>query len=139
MMRKTTTSRRGVIGSLWALLVLSVVIIFLSGITVQMLTNRRLVQRREYELQTTWLARSGVEAAAGRLLADPSYEGETLEPLPKSRVVVKVSKGDRPGVFVVKSEATYPVEHRDLFRTTRTQRYQRTTEKGQVRLTPVQE
>ena len=51
-----------------------------------------MLRDRQQALQATWLARSGVEIAAARLLADPAYRGETLELIPSSKVEVAIER-----------------------------------------------
>jgi len=65
-----------------------------------------------HRAQTDWLARSGVELAAARLLADPDgYTGETVKPLPRSevRLVVRKDSSD-PDVYRIECEARFPID-----------------------------
>jgi len=41
--------------------------------------GRQMAQRQWCEVQAAWLAESGLERAAARLVADPSYAGETWQ------------------------------------------------------------
>lgn len=106
-MRTANQPRRG-----FALVVLLVVLALMSVLMVmqsmQLLLNRRMLQRREHQLQATWLARSGVEVAAARLARDGQYTGETLDIIPDASLVVKVTQ--EKGAYDVSSEARYPTE-----------------------------
>jgi hypothetical protein len=125
---------------MWALIVMAVLTILLSGVTVQLLNNRRILDHRHDELQAVWLARSGLEIAGQRLLTNPAgYDEEKVKLLPQSEVRIKVKKGDRPDLFVVTSEASYPLDRHDKIVLTLTRHFQRTMEKGQARLSVVPE
>src|SRR4051794_17799207 len=103
--------RRGValIGALVALSVVSVVLVATGW---HFAANRRLAERRQHQLQAAWLARAGVELAAGRLLTDPGeYTEESVELLPRSRVRLTVRREPgAPNSFRVVSEARYPAD-----------------------------
>jgi type II secretory pathway component PulK len=123
-----------------ALLVLIVVLtllgIVLSAIAVQIVSTRRILSRREHQLQATWLARSGAEVTASKWLNDPkNYRGEDLAVIPESqvKVVVKVEGGR----VVVKSEARYPLDQGShaIVRTVE-RRYRVVEEKSERRLAP---
>lgn len=107
--------RRSGAALLWALVVLGVLSVTSATAVWQIGAARRGLNLRQNRLQTVWLARSGCELAASRLLADPAdYRGETLEPVPESRVRVTVEKDPtQPGTFRVRSEATFPVGDRN--------------------------
>jgi len=82
--------RRG-IAAVWALVVLAVLTVVIGVITWQSVTGFRRADHRQAQLQALWLARSGVELAAARLLANPAgYTGETLELIPRSQVRIEV-------------------------------------------------
>jgi hypothetical protein len=138
-MKRPSASRRG-IGSIWAVIVLSVTTIIMAGITAQLLQTRKSQEHRHNEMQTLWLARSGLELAGQRLLIDPTgYETDTVELIPLSHLKIKVSKGDKPDLYVVRSEASYPVNRRDKTVLALTGRFQRTVEKGQARLSRIRD
>ncbi len=88
---------------------LSVLSVLMVAITWQNVANRKLVQRRQHQLQSAWLARSGVETALARLLKDPSYKGEDTKPMESSSVKITVvpEKG-KADVFHITSEARFP-------------------------------
>lgn len=90
-MTRAPQSRAG-IASIWVLVVLSVLTVLAGTAAWQYLAGRRVLRDRQQALQATWLARSGVEIAAARLLADPAYKGETLEPIPSSKVEVAIER-----------------------------------------------
>ncbi len=68
--------RRGVI-AVMMLACLLVAALMGAAIVTQSLMARRLAADEERRLQADWLAESGLERAAVRLAADPSYAGET--------------------------------------------------------------
>ena len=133
-MRHTVLRRRG-LAAVWALVVLAVITILMTLITWQSLAGLRQADRRDHQLQAEWLARSGLELATARLLADDDFKGETLEPVPRSRVTITVeTKPDAPGVFHVTSEARYPAEGRLSVVRTATREVRRVVEKERVRI-----
>jgi type II secretory pathway pseudopilin PulG len=95
-----------------ALVALAVLSLLLATIGWHFVTNRRLAQRREHQLQAAALARAGVELAVGRLLTDPEkYTGESVTLLPQSQVSIKVEREPgTPDTFRVVSEARYPTD-----------------------------
>jgi hypothetical protein len=91
-----------------ALAVLAILATIMATVFAQGLRGRRMSERRSEQLQALWLARSGVEIGAARLVEEPLYAGETWRPVPGSSVTVKVQRrGDQ---YIVASEAKYPVE-----------------------------
>jgi hypothetical protein len=103
---------RSGIAAFWALVVLSVLAVTSAAAAWQFAAVRRTLEGRQHRLQAIWLARSGAELAAARLLADPDgYTGETVEPIPESRVQITVQKDPaRPETYRVRCEARYPVD-----------------------------
>jgi hypothetical protein len=137
-MKATATGFRRGLATMWAVMVLALMTLILAAITAQLLSTRRILEHRQNELQAIWLARSGLELAGQRLLTNPAgYENEKLELVPQSQVKIKVSKGDKPDIFVVTSEVSYPLDRRDKIVRTLTRRFQRTVDKGQARLSVV--
>jgi type II secretory pathway pseudopilin PulG len=121
---------------LWALLVLSIVTVLTAALTKQLLLDRRSAEQRRQQAQCLWLARSGVEMAAERLLRDPAgYTGEMIELIPHSQIRIVV-QAEKENVVVVTSEARYPTDDSPAVQTL-TRRYRRTVEKGVARLEPV--
>lgn len=90
-----------------AVVSLAVVAALAAAVAWQCMAGRRLLDRRQSELQAEWLARAGVELAADRLLADPAgYTGESVELLPGTRVRIEVRTDPAANdVFRVTSEA----------------------------------
>ncbi|HXG10569.1 MAG TPA: hypothetical protein VNK04_12480 [Gemmataceae bacterium] len=128
-------SRRG-FATAWAVVVLAVLGLVTGAIVWQMLAARRWQERRENQVQAGWLARSGLELAAARLLNDPTgYEGESAEIIPGSKVRIEVQS--EPGVletYRVTSEARCPADGPNAVVRSVTRRLRRITEKGQVRI-----
>jgi hypothetical protein len=91
-----------------AVAILAILAIIMATVFAQGLRGRRMGDRRNEQLQTLWLARSGVEVAIARLLEEPLYTGGDIRPVPNSVITVKVHRhGDR---YAVASEARYAVE-----------------------------
>ena len=99
-----------------AVVTLAILSLMISATAWQILANRRMLHHRRYELQSAWLARSGVERARARLLATPTgYDGETVEMIPLSRVRIEVKpEPDSPDTFLIASEARYPTDATDV-------------------------
>jgi hypothetical protein len=119
-----------------AVVALAVVAAVTAAVTWQCLAGRRVVDRRQYQLQSEWLARAGVELAADRLLADPAgYRGETVELIPESRVRIEVrAEPGMANVFRVTSEAHFPGDGRESVLRSTTRLFRRTSRDRQVRL-----
>ena len=101
---------RAGIAVLWALVVLSVLGVMSASVAWHFVAVRRTLEGRQNRLQTLWLARSGAELAAARLLADPDgYTGEAVEPIPDGQVRITVAKDPaQPGTYRIRCEAHYP-------------------------------
>jgi hypothetical protein len=128
-------ARRG-IAMVWALVVLAVLTVMIGIITSQSVTGFRRADHREAQLQTLWLARSGVELAGARLLVDPAdYRGETVELIPRSQVRIVVTTDPKQDhVFLVSCEARYPTDQRESVLRSYSQRLRRIVEGDRVRL-----
>jgi len=114
--------RRG-LTMIWALSVLSVVIVLSAALSQQILLDRRAVKQHSDAAQRAWLARAGVERAAERLLRQPAeMSSETVELLPRSQVRIEV-KAEKDNVVLVTSEAHHPSEEKAAIKTI-TQRLQ---------------
>jgi hypothetical protein len=131
-------ARRG-IAAVWALVVLAVLTIVIGIITWQSVTGFRRADHRQAQLQALWLARSGEELAAARLLDNPGgYTGETLALMPRSQVRIVVTRDPKQEqTFVVTAEARYPTDERDSVLRAQSRRIRRVVEKNQVRLEAV--
>src|SRR5262249_34257895 len=102
----------------------------------QMTASRRVLERRQAELQADWLARAGMEIAVAHLLSSPEqYRGESVEMIPHSQVHIEVAAvGNSAGEFQVVSEARYPTDSaRPVTRSVR-HRVRRVTEQGKARV-----
>ena len=125
---------RGValMGVVVAIAVLSVL---MAAVTFQNLTNRKLVQRRHQQLQSAWLARDGVEFAVARLLKDPGYKGDTIEPIPLSKVkITVVSEKGQANVYHITSEARFPEYSSEVVVRSVTRRMRRIADGDKVRM-----
>ena len=126
--------------ALMALVVtLAVLSVMLSATTWQIVAHRRTLERRFNQQQAVWLARAGIERAAGLLLADPGSEaGGSLELIPNSEVHITVQR--EPGTedtFRVASESRFPADVSHPVIRTETRRFQRVIENGQARLSAI--
>jgi hypothetical protein len=124
------------VAAIWTLVVLAVLTTVVGFVTWESVTAIRQIERRHHRLQALWLARSGVERAAARLLNDPAgYTGETLEIIPQSQVRIEVAtEADQPHTFVVTCEARYPSDERQHVVRTESRRFRRSTDKDRRRL-----
>jgi hypothetical protein len=82
----------------------------MAAIAFQMNAGHRILEQRGNELQADWLARSGIEIAISRIMAESSrYSGETIAIVPRSQVRIGVvPEPGSPNDFRVKCEARYP-------------------------------
>src|SRR5262245_11756569 len=135
MKRARAAARRG-LASMWAVVILATLSILTAAIIAQMVAGRRVLDRRERQVQAAWLARAGAELASARLLSAPDgYEGESLELVPGSRVRVEVrGVPDAPNTYQVTSEARCPADGADSVARSVTRRLRRVADKEQVRI-----
>ena len=127
--------RRGV-AALWTVVVLAVLAAMLGMVTVQLLSTRRNLDRQWDQAQGLWLARAGVEVAAGRLLTDPEgYAGESPEILQDWQLRVGVEK-DRSvtNTYLVTSTARRQDGKSPPTLCLVSRRFRRSVENGRVRL-----
>jgi hypothetical protein len=107
----------------------------LVSLTTQMVAAHRLLDRRERQQQSLWLARSGLERAAARLLQDPKYRGETTDLIPLGEVrVTVVSDKKAADAFHITSEARFPKDLREHVVRSLTRSYRRLQDGSSVRL-----
>lgn len=133
-----SSPRRG-IAAVWAVIVLGVLSVVLAGITAQLLSNRRTVDRQQVRAQGLWLARSGAELAAGRLLSDPDgYKGESPELLPEWKLHVEVrAEGSGSKTYAVTSTASRRPRGDVPTECSVSRRFRRSVEGGRARLEAV--
>src|SRR3954447_4689432 len=125
---RAPVSRRGA-ALVIALVALAFVTVVMASLTWQCLASRQLVERRQNQLQAEWLARSGLELAAARLLADPAgYQGEAVELIPGGQVRIEVrNEASAPDVFRVTSEGRFPGDGLESVLRSVTRSFRRTT------------
>ena len=94
------------IAAIWTLVVIAVVSAAAMTATVQFANIRKQVDLDRNRAQALWLARSGFELAADRLMANPDgYTGETVSPIPAAEIKIVVRKDTkREGVYQIESE-----------------------------------
>jgi hypothetical protein len=125
-----------------ALMALVIILAFLSFLLAtmgrQMLAHRHYLKHREQQLQADWLARAGIELAIARLLADPTYAGDTVALIPDSRVQVKVTNERVPAdMFRITCEVRLPADDRKGVSRSVHRQFRRLLEGDQIRLAPV--
>jgi type II secretory pathway component PulK len=117
---RSNTRKRGS-GLVIALVTLLVVTSIMGSIMHALLTELRQTRQTAIEVQAQWLADAGVERAAARLAANPSYERETWKvDLPDSSSVpeshgvveVKIERGVSEKTAQIIVHANYPDESR---------------------------
>lgn len=107
-------SRRGA-ALMAAVIVLAVLSMTMGAVTWQIATRSRMLQHRYQALQAGWLARSGIEQAAVRLLTEAKdYKGEVIEPVADSSVRIQVElEQQEPLTYRITSRARFPTDARD--------------------------
>jgi hypothetical protein len=111
-MIRASRRRRPGSAAIWVLVVLAFVSTMSLTAVGRFGNARHALDAYTHRTQAEWLARSGVELAAARLLAGPDgYAGETVKPLPRSevRIVVRKDLTERD-VYRVECEARYPTD-----------------------------
>jgi hypothetical protein len=119
-----------------AVAALTLVSVLLATIAAHLVSNRRQESQHQREAQAAWLARAGVEFAINRLLTEGAkYRGETLELLPKSRVVVEVeAEAGAADTFRISSAASYPLDNPRPVLTSVKRKVKRKVEGGKARV-----
>jgi type II secretory pathway pseudopilin PulG len=132
--RPSRRDSRPAVAAMWALVVLSVLTIVMASITWQVLAGRRWLERRQNQMQAVWLARSGLEVAATRLLSNRAGE-EFLQLTPESEVHIRVQRDSgSPDTYSVTSESRYPTSGNALVVRSLTRRLRRVAETDRVRV-----
>jgi type II secretory pathway component PulK len=128
-------SRQGA-AIIWAIAAMSVTTILTTAITSQILAGRRLAERRQDQLQALWLARSGLEMAIDKLIANPhSYTGEVLTPIPDSQLRIEVkSFKDSKETYQITCIGRCVLEDARSVTRSLTRQVKRVTANGQVRI-----
>jgi hypothetical protein len=130
-MKKRT---RPALAAVWAIVVLVVVSSFLTFVTLDLSRGRRVLDRRQDQLQARWLARSGLELAATGLLTDPAgYDGETVKPMPGGEVRITVEPVELDA-WSITSAATWQREGNRPATHTLTRSYRLRADGDKVRL-----
>lgn len=129
--------RRGV-----ALIAVVVTLAFISFLLVtiarQNLAHRAYLVQREHLLEADWLARAGIELAASKLLADPTYAGETAAIVKHAEVRIEIRNQRVPAdLLVITCETRVPAEGRGVSRSA-TRQVRRVVRDGETRLETVE-
>ena len=107
--RRNPTGRPGA-AAVWTLVVITFVAALGIGATAKFASLRTQVDAERNRVQALWLARSGFELAADRLMANPDgYTGETVNLIPGGEVKIVVRKQ-------MKKESVYEIETEAKFR-----------------------
>jgi hypothetical protein len=124
---------------MWVIVLLSLLTVLLAAVFAQTLAARRLLGRRQQHLEAVWLARAGVELAAGRVLEGPAdYKGETTEIVPGRSVRIEVRREPGAGdVVLITSAARFTGQDNRPVSHTLERRFRRVVAKDRVRLEPV--
>jgi hypothetical protein len=132
--------RRRAVAAVWALVVLTVLSVVVTTVTMEVIANRRVLDRRQSQIQNVWLARAGIELAAERLLANAAdYKGESREIIPDSQVSFEIAAvRGAPNTFLVSSEARSPLSATLPQKYSVTRTFRRTADKQGVRLVAVE-
>src|SRR3974390_3112653 len=81
--------RRGLV-MVWAIVILVLLTVLAGAVLSEVNASRRLLDRRQYQLQAEGLAGAGVEGAAARLLEKPDGFADSLELMERSQVRVEL-------------------------------------------------
>jgi hypothetical protein len=130
-------SRRGA-AIVMALVAMAVLTVILAVVTIQVYAQHVAARQRQHQLQATWLARAGVELAAGRLLTKgAAFREEHLELVADAKVIIVVEKTD-DGSFTVTADAEVGIETMPGVVRTATARFRRVESEGIVRLQAIE-
>jgi type II secretory pathway component PulK len=103
--------RRSGIALLWALATILLLLAVMAATTAKITAERRLLVQRQHQLQSQWLARSGLEIAVSRLQSDLKYRGEKIQILAFSELEIKVTAvEDEKDVYEIHVQARYPTD-----------------------------
>jgi len=129
------SSRRGV-ALIWALVVMTLLTVLIGTLIAQIRASRRLLDRRQNQLQVEWLARAGMELAAARLLSKPGgYKEESVELTEHAQVRIEVKgEKDSSDTYQVTSQARFPTNSPETVELALARRFRRKIEKDRVRL-----
>jgi len=130
--------RRNGITLMFVVVILMICSALMVSLTTQIVTAHRMIDRRERQQQSLWLARSGLELAAAHLLQDPKYAGEKTDliPLGQVHITVEADKKDADS-FQITSEARFPTDLREPVVRLLSRRYRRVLDGSTVRLEAV--
>ncbi|MBM4071976.1 MAG: hypothetical protein FJ271_24075 [Planctomycetes bacterium] len=126
----------------FAIVAVVVTLAFISFLMVtiarQNLAHRQYLVQREHLVEADWLARAGIELATSRLLADPTYSGETAAILEHAEVRIAVrNQRVPPDVLRITCEARVAAEGRGVTRDA-TRLVRRIIRDGKARLETVE-
>ena len=132
---RSVPARRG-IALVMALVALAALFLIMSLVAWQSIASRRLLARREEQLQCRCLAEAGLELAAARLLTTPAgYKGEAVAIIPRSQVHIEVQPiAKTVDQFEVTCEAYFPTDVPQPNIITRKRRFRRKLDQSDVRL-----
>src|SRR5262249_21106071 len=131
------TPRRGAT-IVYAMVVTAIISLLMADIARHVMSARRLLEARANALQAHWLARSGIELAAGKLLADQNYRGEEPRTSSGGLVQIKVEQDPQsPQIYIVLCNGQFSPDDRATTRIDISRMYRRTKTDGRIVLTLV--
>jgi hypothetical protein len=135
------TARRRGSALLIAVAALAIISALAAAIAWECVAARRVLDRRQTQLQAESLARAGVELAADRLLRDPAgYRGETVALVSGAEVRIEVRTDAKSGsVFRVTSEARYSADGGPRLVRSASRAFRRTSRNNEAHLEVVTE
>ena len=105
-MMRDRSPRRGV-SMMWAMVIITVLAMMAATASWQCMAGRSGIDQRQHRMEALWLARSGAELAAERLMSNSDYVGESIALTPGTTCVITVTK-EADGRFRIHSVARSP-------------------------------
>ena len=133
MMAKPIHRRRGITLILALVLMATLTVIF-AVLTIEVVSQHRMLAGRQRQLQASWLARSGVELAVARLLEKPgAFVEDNKDLLPDALVRVEVKEAEKDK-FLINVDVRLGEEDERPVAATTSRRFRRTEGDGTIRL-----
>jgi hypothetical protein len=133
MMAKPIHRRRGITLILALVLMATLTVIF-AVLTMEVVSQHRMLAARQRQLQANWLARSGVELAVARLMEKPdAYSEVNKDLLPDAFVRIEVKEAEKD-TYVVTVDVRLGEEDERPVAATISRRFRRTESDGVIRM-----
>jgi type II secretory pathway component PulK len=118
-----------------ALALMGTLTVIFAVLTVQIVSQHRMLALRQRQMQATWLARSGVELAVARLLEKSGdFVDEKQDLLPDAKVRFEIKEAEAKGTYLVTVEVQLGAEDEKPVVSTATRRIRRVQADGMVRV-----